>query len=295
MMPSPGRAFVRLVGYATASIGALIAVGLLLLRLDGRAAQVRAFTAWCLLAPASLFDWAVHSTAFGAWLLAGLVTIAAVRSVGRQRFAGSELRESTRQARLVELPRAAANAARAAGLIDLLDVVDAPHPFAFVYGWLRPRVCLSTGLVARLSEAELTAVLHHERWHLRRRDPVRLLVVRTATTALGWLPGMKPLAAQYTLAAEVAADRYAVAAMGSARWLAGALSKIVESEEPRGTVAFAGLAEARIAALAGEARPVVNRRPVELLIAGAELVLVAIALAQGDLHPLLLLWSHPVC
>ena len=39
-------------------------------------------------------------------------------------------------------------------------------------GSLIPRICLSTGLMALMSEAELEAVLLHERYHLRSRDPL---------------------------------------------------------------------------------------------------------------------------
>jgi Zn-dependent protease with chaperone function len=57
-------------------------------------------------------------------------------------------------------------------------VIDEPTPVAFCAGWLRPRVYVSKAVLERLSEAELQAVLAHERQHGARRDPLRLAIGR---------------------------------------------------------------------------------------------------------------------
>ena len=115
--------------------------------------------------------------------------------------------------------------AAAAGLIPDVDVVDTPAPLAFAYGWMRPRVCISTGLVNRLTDTELEAVLRHEGWHVAHRDPLRLLVVQAIGAAFGTIPEIRRLVRLYTLAAEVAADRHVVLVMGQSRDLANALLK----------------------------------------------------------------------
>src|SRR2546430_1444798 len=61
------------------------------------------------------------------------------------------------------------------GIAERVDVVATGEAFAVTHGLLRPRILLSTGLVEALDTAELTAVLVHERHHLARRDPLRLL------------------------------------------------------------------------------------------------------------------------
>lgn len=92
----------------------------------------------------------------GAWSLAGSVrhTIA-FTAAARRHLAGAP-------------PRLRAAADRA-GVGARLVSVGLGSPFALTYGALRPRVLASTGLAAALSDAELTAVLAHEREHLHGR------------------------------------------------------------------------------------------------------------------------------
>ncbi len=69
------------------------------------------------------------------------------------------------------------------GLQGLVRVVDLPHPTAFCYGLLRPRICLSSALVMEMSPAQLRAVLLHERHHLLRRHPLKTLLLETLVDA----------------------------------------------------------------------------------------------------------------
>lgn len=93
-------------------------------------------------------------------------------------------------------------------------VVEEPRAQAFCAGLLRPRVYLSSGALARLSPAELEAVLAHERHHLERRDPLRLLVARVLADALFFLPSLRRLADRYGALSEVAADQAATRVAG---------------------------------------------------------------------------------
>lgn len=252
MLTPLDRTFIRLLIYAFTAATSLLAVGLVMLIGGGGSSVNGVRNLWCVPSPASFFDWAIHSWGFGASLLGLVAVLAALRAVRQERAAAAELCSMTRAARLQSIPGNVGTTADAAGVVDSLDVVDASRPFAFVYGWLRPRICVSTGMVARLTDREFEAVLYHERWHLLRRDPVRLFVVRTITAAFAFIPAIHRLAPQYRLATEIAADHYAVATMGSQRWLAGALMKLVSDEGQTPGVAFLGLAEARIAALSGD-------------------------------------------
>ena len=58
--------------------------------------------------------------------------------------------------------------------IARVSVLPAQTSIAFCAGFLRPCVYVSEGLVARLGEPELAAVLAHEAAHARRGDPLRL-------------------------------------------------------------------------------------------------------------------------
>ena len=133
-------------------------------------------------------------------------------------------------------------------------MIDLDIPVALCYGLLRPRLLLSTGLARRLSDAELEAVLRHEAAHLRRRDPVRLVLARALAELLP-LRILSRLATSMSLAQELAADRSALAD-GGTQALGGALLKL---GDPRGPLRDPGLAlgpfsaaDARLAQVLGD-------------------------------------------
>lgn len=127
--------------------------------------------------------------------------------------------------RKVAVPRRVRLAARGLGLDGRIDVVEDGRPFSFCYWFLRPRICLSTGLVRRLDQVELRAVLVHERHHLRLRDPLRLVIARYFAAGLYVVPVVDELVNFYTFQKEIAADQAAVRAAGGVRPLARALYK----------------------------------------------------------------------
>jgi Zn-dependent protease with chaperone function len=110
----------------------------------------------------------------------------------------------------------------AAGLHGRVVLADDPARFSFVYGVVSPRVAISAGLLERLSDAELRAVLEHERYHVANLDPLKTIAVRAITGAFFFSPALNGLAASYVAGRELAADRRAITACG-ARQLAGAL------------------------------------------------------------------------
>ena len=113
--------------------------------------------------------------------------------------------------------------ARALGIYGRLDVVDSPLPEAFCYGIVRPRICVTTGVLTLLSAAEIEAVLRHERHHLRRFDPLRALLWTMLDGAYWW---MEQGGEQARLRRELAADR-AVIVAGGRLPLASALLKLL--------------------------------------------------------------------
>lgn len=82
--------------------------------------------------------------------------------------------------------------------------LTAPH--AFCAGFWRPRIWLTAGLVNLLTDEELIAVLVHETFHYRRRDPLRLLISRSLKSAFFFLPLIGDLARFTELQQEIAAD-----------------------------------------------------------------------------------------
>ncbi|MEK6224963.1 MAG: M56 family metallopeptidase [Chloroflexota bacterium] len=127
----------------------------------------------------------------------------------------------------IALPSSVLVAGRGLDLDGRIDVVTDERPFSFCYWFLRPRICLSTALVARLDPDELRAVLYHERYHLRQRDPLRQIVARYFAAGLYVVPVVDELLSFHTLQKEIEADQEAVRASGDVRSLASALYKLL--------------------------------------------------------------------
>lgn len=154
--------------------------------------------------------------------LAGLAASAGVaaRAAGGSRA----LRKLVRSARK-PLPPELRSAAAALGIAGRLDLVRAGQPFAITYGLARPRILISDNLACTLSPAECSAVLTHERYHLRHRDPARLLAASLLAGYGCYLPAARWLAGRMALRRELAADHAAAASEGRGA-LAGALLKL---------------------------------------------------------------------
>ena len=163
-----------------------------------------------------------------------------------------------------ELPLSITGLAQILHLKDKLDVVGDIRPEAFCYGFLKPRICLTTGLLHTLTQEEAEAVLHHEYHHLKRRDPLRGLLWTVLDSTCWWQEKRGELA---HLHRELAADRGVIAACGR-KSLASALLKLLTYAESNNNGARNGLAisglsvtEARIEQLLYPERPLVPATP----------------------------------
>ena len=230
------------------SVGLAAARVLLPLAPDG-GSMVQAFLHWChlRLTGSPETDDLVLVALLG--LLPSSVALGLL-SIGQQWRATRGLVRARTANRLLRPPRRVARLEKRLGLQGRLDVVRAVEPYSFCYGLVRPRVCLSTGLARRLSDAELEAVLLHERYHLRSRDPVKVLMVRTIGRGLFFVPVVAELGQHFLVAKEVAADREVVRLQGHSRWIASALYKLIASpatSPAQGAIAsLLGTTEARI-------------------------------------------------
>jgi Zn-dependent protease with chaperone function len=168
------------------------------------------------------------------------------------------------------LPASVRGVAESLGVADRVEVVATGEAFAVTHGLVRPRILLSMGLVDALDAAELTAVLVHERHHLRRRDPLRLLAARMLA-GYGWfLPLLAWWTRRLALRRELAADRAAMASAGVAA-VAGALLKLADRPVPAAVAAVNPLGNLpeRIAHLEGQ--PSARRTRLAWWLAGATL------------------------
>lgn len=165
----------------------------------------------------------------------------------------------------------------------------APNP-AFTAGLLRPRLYVSEELQRRLGPAELRAVVRHELYHLRRRDPLRFALLRFARKAFFWLPIIGVLADDLMEDAELMADDFAADRMGGADPLdvASALVKLggANVDALAGVASLGGfrLLDRRVRRLASElvvAPPVLRWRSSLLSAAALVVIWLASALAPG--------------
>jgi Zn-dependent protease with chaperone function len=134
--------------------------------------------------------------------------------------------------------------------VDGLEVaiIASSRPQAFCAGYLRPVIYISSGALEKLSNVELRAVVAHERHHLRRRDPLRILMVRTLGESLFFMPVLRRSAERYGALAELAADSAAAREAGAGK-LASALLAFGERGSPDVVV---GIAPERVDHLLGQ-------------------------------------------
>jgi len=268
------RAFAALVGLATVSSVVLLA---LFATLVVRAQQL-----------------AIHGPSDTADLVAVLVLGLAICGIGlglgslmRQLLATASLIRSLLRRR-VPTPPAVVRRAGALGMAGRIDVVADRRAFSFCYWFIRPRVCLSTGLLARLEGDELDAVLLHERSHLLRRDPLRLVIARYFAAGLYVVPVVEELVEYYTLEKELEADQDAVHALGDVGPLARALYKVLPDADqlelglltPVGALSAT---EARIDQLIDGRALQLRVRPVSVALSGGAILGAAVlALVQAN-------------
>lgn len=119
---------------------------------------------------------------------------------------------------------------RTAALHDLEGKVIAIRDrdsFSFCFGLFRPKIGLSTGLIRRLTMKELEAVLLHERAHLMRRDPLKVLIGKTIASAFLFLPIFGEIFRNMEATSELIADRATVEAQQTTKFLRHAMRKII--------------------------------------------------------------------
>ncbi|OGH71352.1 MAG: hypothetical protein A2921_00465 [Candidatus Magasanikbacteria bacterium RIFCSPLOWO2_01_FULL_43_20b] len=117
------------------------------------------------------------------------------------------------------------------GLDEKVVEIREQSPAVFCYGFLKPKICVSDGLVSALEKEELRAVLRHERRHLLNYDPLKLFCLKLGEKFFFFVPGFKTLVKQYITYSEMAADEDVGIGDNEKISLAGALFKIINQEE----------------------------------------------------------------
>jgi Zn-dependent protease with chaperone function len=190
------------------------------------------------------------------WQLVILATIATVLlragwSIGQQVW--STRRFMRLFLRLRETPPARLQVLLASHNMSIEDLVylNVPASHAFCLGFWRPRIWLTARLTDLLTDDELAAVLAHEAYHCRRRDPLRLLISRAIKSAFFFLPLVGDLAKLAELQQETAADQAVIETMGDDLPLLCSLQKLLTQGAakpplPRATITPFNVTEARL-------------------------------------------------
>lgn len=159
---------------------------------------------------------------FAVLALTGLLLFALARSLSQAR----KVRAFSRSLKRVGISPRLHRLLRESAL-SLQEVFLFPSrlSFACTAGLFSPRIFVSTNLVESLSDEEVKAVLRHEQSHLKRRDPLRGVIIFFFGQFFIFLPRARQLLKGLRRDSELIADRHALLVASSPADLASALIK----------------------------------------------------------------------
>lgn len=120
-----------------------------------------------------------------------------------------------------------------------ITVVGSKKQYCFCYGLLKPRICISTGLLERLESRQLAAAVLHETYHVKNYDPLKILLGKTVASMFFFIPLFKDIQQHWAFSKEIAADKTVIGA-GYKTALMQALAKLLATKPPSYSV-IAGL------------------------------------------------------
>src|SRR5258708_3611952 len=111
-------------------------------------------------------------------------------------------------------------------------VIQSENSFAFCYGIRNPKIYVSTSLISIMSKKELEAILLHEKYHLKNRDSLILLLASFIQLLFPFFPLVTDLLTQYKINREIEADKEAVQTLGESAPLISVLKKFLMLPSP---------------------------------------------------------------
>nr|BBX76836.1 hypothetical protein MFLOJ_06230 [Mycobacterium florentinum] len=219
--------------------------------------------------------WTVYIAAFALTVLVGVRLVVAVLRVA---IANRRRRAHHRMVvDLVGVGHDAALAQPCAGGRDL-RVLEVAEPLAYCLPGVRSRVVVSEGTLTKLNQDEVSAILTHERAHLRARHDLVLEAFTAVHAAFPRLVRSSNALGAVQLLVELLADDAAVRAAGRTP-LARALVACAAGRAPSGALAAGGPSTVvRVRRLSGQGNSVMLSAAA-YLAAAAVLVVPTIALA----------------
>lgn len=180
--------------------------------------------------------WTAYITAFALTVLVGVRLMVAVL-----RVAVANRRRRAHHRMVVDLVGVGHDAARAEPCARTRDlrVLDVAEPIAYCLPGVRSRVVVSEGTLSQLTNDEVSAILTHERAHLRARHDLVLEAFTAVHAAFPRLVRSSNALGAVQLLVELLADDAAVRAAGRTP-LARALVACAAGRAPSGALAAGG-------------------------------------------------------
>ncbi len=91
-----------------------------------------------------------------------------------------------------------------------IAIIKSESPFALCYGFFRPKIYLSTKLLAITSKREQEIILRHEKHHLEQRDNLTMLLAQVIQNVFPFFPLLNDMVLNFRIERELEADQAAI-------------------------------------------------------------------------------------
>lgn len=108
-----------------------------------------------------------------------------------------------------------------------LYILPTEEVVAFTTGFFKPKIVLSEGVFQFFTEEEIDAIVLHEEFHQKNRDPLKLFLFTVLTEGMSYIPVLKGMLQRYSTYQELLADQYVMNKMKSPFGLGSALLKFI--------------------------------------------------------------------
>ncbi len=113
------------------------------------------------------------------------------------------------------------------GLDRVVFFVKSEQLFSFCFGFIHPKIYISTYILEIMDKNEMEAILLHEKHHLDHKDPLVMFVAFFVELLFPFFPVISDLLVHYRLMREIRADQFAVTTLGDASQLVSVLRKML--------------------------------------------------------------------
>lgn len=113
-------------------------------------------------------------------------------------------------------------------LMGKVVVLREDRPFAYCFGIRKPKIFLTTGLIAMIDRKELKIILRHEKYHLEHRDNLILLLAIFIESLFPFFPILTDIIRIYKTDRELLADQAAIQEETDKHFLSSVLKKLLQ-------------------------------------------------------------------